>query len=64
MVVIEDECVGCNTIFGNCLGSMCPNRNVPHLYCDECEDGTELYEFAGEQLCIECIKGRLNRVTL
>jgi len=35
MIQYEDECVGCPPEMG-CLGSMCPNRNVPRIYCDIC----------------------------
>ena len=35
MISYEDECVCCPPEIG-CLGSVCPNRNVPHYYCDEC----------------------------
>ena len=59
MVEYEDECVGCGL---PCYGNSCPNRNVPHYYCDECGDEEILYEFDGEELCIRCIKGRLTKV--
>ena len=63
MVKYESECVGCSTIFHNCMGSACPYNSVPHFYCDECgDDVEELYEFDGEELCIDCIKGRLDKV--
>ena len=62
MVMIEDECVGCPGGMG-CLGSACPNRNVKHYICDKCKDDVEtLYEFEGEQLCIDCIEERLKVV--
>lgn len=62
MVVIEDECVGCPTEFG-CLGSACPNRNVSHHVCDECGYDVEtLYKYEGEELCLDCIEGRLEVV--
>ena len=64
MVIYEDECVGCRSDFGNCLGGMCPNRNVPHCYCDECKDEADLYEFDGEELCIDCIEKRLIKVAV
>ena len=61
MITYEDECVCCPKEMG-CLGSRCPNRNVPHLHCDECGEETNLYEYEGEELCIECIKNRLDKV--
>ncbi len=62
MVRYEDECVGCTSMGLPCLGNSCPNRNVPHFYCDGCGDETTLYEFDGEQLCIDCIRDRLDEV--
>lgn len=56
MIKIENDCAYCGL---PCMGESCPNRNSPHYYCDECGDETEIYDFDGEQLCIECIKGRL-----
>ena len=61
MIKYENECVGCPVEMG-CIGSLCPHFKVPHYYCDECDEETELYEFEGEELCIECIKGRLDKV--
>lgn len=55
MIKYEDECVGCPKDMG-CLGKYCPNRNVPHLYCDHCgEEVSELREYDGEQWCEDCI---------
>ena len=62
MVKYEDECVGCPTELG-CLGSACPNRNVPHFYCDECKEDVEtLYYYDGTELCLECIEKMLEKV--
>lgn len=52
MIKYENDCVGCDL---PCLGSSCPNRNVPHYYCDECGDETTLYDYDGEQLCSSCL---------
>lgn len=55
MITYEDECVGCPTELG-CIGSACPNRNVPHLYCDKCKDDVEkLYKYDGQEICEECL---------
>lgn len=62
MKQVENECVGCTTIGLHCMGSGCPNRNATHFYCDECNDETDLYHYDGEELCIECIKKRLEKV--
>lgn len=62
MVKYENECVGCPTELG-CFGSFCPNRNVPHFYCDECkEDVEELFKWDDKQLCIDCIKKKLEKI--
>ena len=53
MVKYEDECVGCPKELG-CMGSACPNRNVPHFYCDKC--GEEVDEFYEDALCIDCVE--------
>lgn len=58
---VENECVGCPTEMG-CLGSSCPKRNVTHFYCDECKDETDLYYYDDEELCLDCIVKRLERV--
>lgn len=59
MKKIENECVDCDL---PCLGNSCPKRKVPHFYCDKCGDETTLYEFDGEELCIDCIEKRLDKV--
>ena len=62
MIRYEDQCVGCPPEMG-CLGSSCPNRDVPVTVCDDCGDeNVSLYEFDGEQLCIYCIEKRLDKV--
>lgn len=59
MVRFEDECVGCPPNMG-CLGSACPNRNVPHYYCDVCEDELDPDDMYSdgevEHMCLECLK--------
>ena len=62
MIKYENECVGCHREIG-CLGSGCPYQNVSHYYCDKCGDETTLYRFNGEELCIDCIKNSLEKVT-
>ena len=65
MVEFENECVGCPPEIG-CLGSACPKRNVPHLFCDSCEDefeSNELYMFDGEMLCSECLLNKFEKVS-
>lgn len=59
MIKIENECVDCGL---PCLYETCPYYAVSRFYCDECGDEEELYWFDDEQLCIDCIKKRLERV--
>lgn len=55
MIKYENECVGCHSELG-CLGRSCPYINVPHLFCDRCENEVEeLKEYSGEQVCIDCL---------
>lgn len=55
-VVYENECCGCAVPSYPCLGSECPNRHVPHFYCDKCEEDVEtLYETENGQLCADCV---------
>lgn len=63
MIEIEDECVGCKDMGLPCLGAGCPNKKVPHFYCDECEDERDfLYEFEGKQLCDDCLLNKFEKV--
>lgn len=61
MIVIENDCVGCPREMG-CLGDSCPYMNVPHYYCDDCKDETDIYEHEDGQFCINCYKKRLEKV--
>ena len=56
MLRIEDECVGCPPEMG-CIGSACENKNVPHLYCDECGDDADILYLnsSGERVCKDCL---------
>lgn len=56
---ITNECCDCGL---PCLGSACPNSHVEHFICDGCGEEEQLYYFEGEELCIECIKERLEKV--
>lgn len=65
MIEIRNDCYGCATDGYPCMGSLCPMRNAKHYVCDECGadvDEGELYYFDDEQLCIDCIKERLEVV--
>ncbi len=65
MVRIENDCCGCASPGYPCRGESCSLRHVNHFYCDDCGDEVEegeLYEFGGEELCIDCIKNRLPQI--
>ena len=62
MKCVENECVGCTELGLHCMGDMCPNRAVTRFYCDRCGEEEELYNYDGEELCIECIKKQLEKV--
>lgn len=59
---IENECVGCKSMGLPCIGYGCPNRRVTRYYCDKCGEEADLYYFDGEELCIDCIEERLEKV--
>ena len=61
MINYEDDCVGCPPEIG-CLGSSCPNRNVPHTFCDNCKDESVVYSFPDDdvQLCEKCMESELD----
>ena len=50
----EDECVSCGL---PCLGSACPNRNVLHIDCDNCDEEIteEVYLYDGKEYCKDCL---------
>ena len=62
MIKYEDECRGCAVPGYPCLGSSCPNRRVPHYYCDKCKSEEQLYHFDGKELCLDCIAEMLEKV--
>lgn len=63
MVTMEDECCGCAVPAYPCMGSACPNRNVPHLYCDKCEEEVEdLYKTEDGELCAKCVLEMFEKV--
>ena len=54
MVKTVSGCVDCGL---PCIGGACPNNRVLILECDQCHDEVEeLYEVAGEDLCLDCLK--------
>lgn len=62
MIRYENQCVGCTSMGLFCMGSTCPNLNVPIYCCDKCgEELDEVYEVDGEELCEECLKDMFRR---
>lgn len=59
LIKYENDCVDCGL---PCMGKSCPMKDVPHFYCDECKDEKNLFHFEGEELCIECIENKLEKV--
>ena len=62
MVKIENDCCNCATGSYPCLGNSCPRRNAKHYYCDKCGEEDLLYDFDGQELCVDCILGQLEIV--
>ena len=56
MTIYENECLRCDY----CIN--CGRDKVPVLICDECKEPEQLYKYDGKELCIECIKDRLEKV--
>lgn len=59
MVIVSNECVGCETCYN---GADCVNRHVHRYYCDKCREETTLYDYDGEQLCESCLISRFDIV--
>ena len=60
MVSVENECVDCGL---PCIHESCTYYKVVRYYCDCCNDEVEsLYYFDGQELCLDCIEHRLERV--
>jgi hypothetical protein len=56
----ESGCVDCGL---PCLYEACPNYQVFVYECDCCGDeANSIYYFDGQELCIDCIENRLERV--
>ena len=60
MIGVENECVDCGL---PCLYESCKYYKVVRYYCDCCNDEVGvLYYFDEQELCIDCIERRLERV--
>ena len=63
MVLRKNECVCCGV--EPCLEDDCPNRNVPHLFCDKCKkEQEELYATEDGDLCADCVLGMFEKVRI
>lgn len=52
-------CVDC----GKPCMLFCPLRDDSwEFYCDDCGDETQLYEYEGKELCLNCVEARLEKV--
>lgn len=65
--IYSDDCCQCAVPSYPCMGSACSNRNVPHYYCDgECGEEfspSELYDFDGDMLCVDCLVKQFRKVS-
>jgi len=57
--ITESDCVDCGL---PCIGRACRYYEVTRYYCDNCKDETKLYEFDGQELCVDCIIKQLPAV--
>lgn len=60
MVRVESGCVDCAL---PCVYYTCPYYEAVVYECDSCGDEVDdLYYFDGQELCIDCIERRLEKV--
>ena len=68
MIIKRNECCDCATSTHQCVGEMCPNRNIKYYACDICgKDETEIDIYQIDEcktLCIDCILKKLNKVSM
>lgn len=62
MIKYENDCCGCAAPAYPCMGDLCPLRQNPHYCCDECGEEQDIYEYDGEELCLDCIKTKLKKI--
>ena len=56
----EDRCSNCAVPGYPCNGM---HKRIPVPFCDECgEEDETIYRYDGEELCLQCIKERLEEV--
>lgn len=55
MKYFVNECCGCAVPGYPCLGSSCPNRNVPRWKCETCgEDDLNEDDMHDDEMCNKC----------
>lgn len=65
MIKYRDECCHCATTVYPCFGNRCPNRNVPYIVCDKCnQEDDEIYDLDGEHLCRDCLLETVPKVRI
>lgn len=64
-LVYEDDCCQCAVPGYPCTGE---HKRVPHYYCDGKDCGeefspSELYDFDGDMLCVDCLVKQFRKVS-
>lgn len=63
MIRYENHCCSCAVPAYPCIGSSCPNINVPVYYCDYCKpDVYAEYKIDDEHYCERCAREYIKRV--
>lgn len=53
-------CCACATGTHPCIGNLCPNvQPFDVIVCDDCGEETDVYEYDGAELCLNCILNSL-----
>ena len=59
MKIKVNNCVSCGL---PCM-LFCPLRDDSYEWvCDDCGEQTQLYDYEGKELCLDCIERRLDKV--
>lgn len=59
MLIIEDQCVGCETCT---LGHGCPLLHVTYYMCDNCKESEAIYRIDGTDYCETCAEEYLDNL--
>lgn len=55
-MTIEHTVGCCSCGVKPCLGDLCPNlQPYEQIVCDNCKEETDVYEYDGAELCMDCI---------